>query len=82
MYSLLDWILSSKNSNLTAELYVTFGILAFIVVNLLITIYSREFSEDIGTKDNPDLWIQRRSKASGRTFFQTDSREDTTIEER
>ena len=65
MYSMLNWILGNKNSDLTSELYLTFGILAFIVVNLLITIYSREFSEDQGTKQNTELWLQRRYRASG-----------------
>ena len=65
MYSMLNWILGNKNNDLTSELYLTFGILAFIVINILITIYSREFSDDQGTKQNPELWVQRRCRASG-----------------
>lgn len=65
MISLLSWILGSKVNDLYTELYFAFGIITFIVVNLLITIYSREFSEDQGTENHPELWIKRRCEASG-----------------
>ena len=65
MISLLNWILGQKENDLETELYLTFGIISFIVINLLITIYSHEFSEDIGTKNNQELWIKRRCRASG-----------------
>jgi len=65
MVSLLNWIIGHKENDLETELYLTFGIIGFIVNHLLITIYSHEFSEDIGTKNDPELWIKRRCKASG-----------------
>ena len=68
MISLLNWILGHKENDLETELFFTFGIISFIVINLLITIYSHEFSEDIGTKNNPELWIKRRCRASGLIF--------------
>ena len=55
MYSILNWILDSESTNLASELYITFGFIIFIVINLLITIYSREFSEDFEANYNPDL---------------------------
>ena len=65
MYSILNWILGSENTTLASELYITFGFIIFMVINLLITIYSREFSEDFEANYNPDLWIKRRCRASG-----------------
>ena len=65
MVSLLNYITGHKENDLETELYLTFGIIGFIVINLLITIYSHEFSEDIGTKNDPELWIKRRCRASG-----------------
>ena len=44
MVSLLNWITGHKENDLKTELYLTFGIISFIVINLLITIYSHEFS--------------------------------------
>ena len=68
MISLLNWILGSQVNDLYAELFLTFGIITFIVLNLLITIYSRELSEDQGTENSPELWIKRRCRASGQYF--------------
>ena len=65
MISLLSWILGSAESDFNKQFYLSFGIITFIVINLLITIYSHEFSEDIGTRNNPELWIERRCRASG-----------------
>jgi len=50
MISVLSWILGNEESDFNKEFYLSFGIITFILVNLLITIYSHEFSEDIGTK--------------------------------
>ena len=68
MISLLSWILGNKDSDFNTELHITFGIISFIVINLLITIYAHEFSEDIGARNNPELWIERRCRASGFTI--------------
>ena len=68
MYSILNWILDSESTNLASELYITFGFIIFIVINLLITIYSREFSEEFEANYNPDLWIKRRCRASGQSI--------------
>ena len=68
MYSILNWILGSESTKLASELYITFGFISFIVINLLITIYSREFSEDFDVNYNPDLWIKRRCRASGQSI--------------
>ena len=68
MYSILNWILVSESTKLESELYITFGFIIFIVINLLITIYSREFSEDFDVNYNPDLWIKRRCRASGQSI--------------
>ena len=68
MTSLLNWILGSQANDLYTELWVTFVIITFIVLNLLITIYSRELSEDQGTENSPELWIKRRCRASGQNF--------------
>ena len=65
MYSLLGWILGKEEAGVGEQLFVTFGILAFAFANFLLTIYSREFSEDIGTFGNEDLWIKRRCKSVG-----------------
>ena len=64
MISVLSWILGNKESDFNKEFYLSFGIITFILVNLLITIYSHEFSEDIGTRNNPELWIEKRCRAS------------------
>ena len=68
MYSILNWILGSESTKLASELYITFGFISFIGINLLITIYSREFSEDFEVNYNPDLWIKRRCRASGQSI--------------
>ena len=69
MYSILNWILGSESTKLASELYITFGFIIFIVINLLITIYSREFSEDFDVNYNTDLWIKRRCRASGQSIY-------------
>jgi len=68
MTSLLNWILGSRVIDLYTELCLTFGIITFIVLNLFITIYSRELSEEQGAKNSPELWIKRRCRASGQNF--------------
>ena len=68
MYSILNWILDSESTKLESELYITFGFISCIVINLLVTIYSREFSEDFDINHNPDLWIKRRCRASGQSI--------------
>ena len=65
MISLLSWILGNEERDFNKEFYLSFGIITFILINLLITIYSHEFSEDLGTRNNPELWIERRCRASG-----------------
>ena len=64
MISVLSWILGNEESDFNKEFYLSFGIITFILVNLLITIYSHEFYEDIGTRNNPEQWIERRCRAS------------------
>ena len=73
MHSLLNWIIGREKTTVEEEVFFTFGIFVFILANILLTIYSREFSEDTGRRANQsreDLWLERRYKASGLRLFE------------
>ena len=73
MHSLLNWIIGREKTTVEEEVSFTFGIFVFILANILLTIYSREFSEYTGGRANQsreDLWVERRYKASGLRLFE------------